>query len=100
MKKSGLLQRIQTEREQSNRLTMRFTRQTMMDCAMIALNREFGFGADRLIRFQDAVKKVYCDFAEVWNADDPDTEYARAKLDEALKRICGQYFAPWEERYQ
>lgn len=100
MKKSGYLQKIQAERERSNRETMRFTRQTMMDCSMIALNREFGFGEDRLVRFAKAVHDVYVDFAEIWNSDDPDTEYARAKLDECLKRICGEHFDPWEVRYQ
>lgn len=99
MKKSGFLQRLQAERDRSNRETMRFTRQTMMDVAMVALNSEFGFGEDRLARFAQRVHDVYCEYADVWNEDNDDTEVAREKLDRKLKQICGSHFQPWEERY-
>ena len=99
MKQSSFLKRIQAEQERSNLQTMRFTRQNMMDVCMVALNEEFGFGEERLHRFAEKVQEVYCEYADIWNADTPDITYAREKMDRVLKRICGKNFLPWDKRY-
>lgn len=99
MKKSGFLARMDAQKERENLATLRFTRQLITDVSVIALNSAFGFGAERLKKFCDEMGRVYEEYADLWNADTHDTEYSRAKLDEKLRQICGEYFVPWEERY-
>ena len=77
----------------------RFGMQLMADLVTLALNQEFGFGPERLMRFCKAISKKYGDFADLWNGDTKDVEYSKAVLDRALKQICGKYFIPWDERY-
>lgn len=48
----------------------------------IALNREFGFGKDRLIRLQDASNTI---INKIFREDDP--EYAVTQLEEGCKQI-------------
>lgn len=31
--------------------------------------------------------------------DDPDLAYTREKVDQRLRKICGEKFDPWEVRY-
>ena len=93
------MDRVEKQKQEAMVYTHRFTRQMMIDVTMIALNKEFGFGADRLKRFVKTLLGIYGEYADIWNNDTPDTEYAKAKLDEKLKQICGEFFEPWEERY-
>lgn len=79
------------------------TMQQCQDMAMIALNRAFGFGPERLNEFAKANAEVWADYAEMIVADsedDRDIEYSKAKVDEVLQRICGKYFTPFAERYK
>ena len=99
MKQSGYIKQFNALREAEKLQTHRFTRQLMMDVAMIALNDEFGFGPDRLKRFADKTLEVYAVYADRWNSDTKDTIFTREKLDRKLRQICGEHFQPWEERY-
>lgn len=79
-----------------------FTIQQCCDVLLIAANRAFGFGPVRLHRLLVAYQNVFVEYATMAlddGADDPDIIYTRAKVDEALRRICGEWFRPWEERY-
>ena len=98
-KKSGYLDRIEQARREAFFTTQHFTRQLVMDQAAIVLNREFGFGADRLKRFTEAMSDIYSDYADIWNGDTKDVEYSKAAMDRALQQIFGSYFEPWEIRY-
>ena len=98
-KQSGFLQRMEAEKRRACLEAQRFTRQLMVDISMIALNSEFGFGADRLKRYADRLKVIFEEYADLWNGDTADTEYSRAKLDAKLRQICGDQFVEWEERY-
>ena len=103
-KPSGYLTKIQErhrkELAETELTTHRFTRQMMVDLSYIALNKAFGFGSERLQKFANALKDVYSEYADLWNADDADTEYSRAALDAKLKQIFGDDFHPWEVRYR
>lgn len=99
MKNNSFMDRIERQKQAAMLSTHRFTRQLMIDVAMIALSNEYGFGADRLKRFADAVLGVYEEYTDLWNSDTKDTEYSRAALDAKLAQICGEYFVPWDERY-
>ena len=97
--KSGYLRAIEKAREEGFMTGQHFTRQLCMDQAAIVLNREFGFGADRLQRFNAAMVEMYGTYATIWNSDSKDVEYSKAAMDAALKQIYGDKFQPWEERY-
>jgi len=98
-KKNTFMERMEKARFNAMLNTHRFTRQLMVDVSCIALNKEFGFGADRLKRFAEAMLGIYEEYADLWNSDTPDTEYSRAALDAKLKQIFGDDVQTWEERY-
>ena len=98
-KKNALLDRIEQIQKETFLTTQHFTRQLCFDQASIVLNREFGFGAERLQRFNAAMVQIYGDYADIWNGDTKDVEYAKAKMDGALKQIYGDLFIPWDVRY-
>lgn len=97
--KNALLQRIEREKTAAALEAHRFTRQLMCDLAFISLNRTFGLGAKRLTEWANDLLALYEEAADLWNSDDADTEYTRAKIDERLKQIFGDDFHPWEQRY-
>ena len=75
------------------------------DCALLVLNSEFGFGEERLVRFNEALNKETQRWWEVTAAPKPGDKtseigYVRSKFDEALKRVCGSHFVPFEQRYE
>lgn len=77
--------------------------QMCCDAALIAVNDIFGAGPVRAKRFLtamennvDEISTMILDAAK----DDPDIVYAKAKLDERLKQICGDEFKEWDERYK
>ena len=79
-----------------------FALQYAQDSACIVLNREFGFGEDRVERFCLEFCKMLDTMTAIINtdcADDPDIVYAQAKIDEALKPAYGRNWHPWEVRY-
>ena len=76
------------------------------DCALLALNRAFGFGPDRLERFNIALDAELFRWAEVMavagkNDKESEIGYMRSKFDEALKTVCKQKFVyNFAERYK
>lgn len=58
-----------------------------------------GLGKKRLTQYANDLQEIFAEYADIWNGDDPDTEFARAKLDEKLRQIFGEDFHPWEVRY-
>ena len=80
-----------------------FTIQQCKDIMLIAANDAFGFGAERARRLSDAFDKAFYDYAiqTLRDAKD-DKEIAQTKyiIDKRLKEICGDYFVPWEGRYE
>ena len=98
--KSGFLRAVDKAREEGFMTGQHFVRQLCMDQAAIVLNREFGFGADRLKKFNDAMVEMYGTYATIWNGDTKDVEYSKAAMDRALEQIYGDKFMPWDERYK
>lgn len=99
MKNSGFMKAMELVRRQDRRDMQFFTRQLVQDCCCIALNRAFGFGPERLLKFCKALHEASDEVYDMWNDDNRDREYTIAKLDESMKEICGEYFEPWETRY-
>lgn len=76
-----------------------FTQQQILDAVALTLNEGFGFGPDRLKRFQESFDKKYAEIRRIENDDTEDGEYSRYKMEKALQNACGQYYTPFEERY-
>lgn len=58
---------------------------TIFYASAVALNDEFGFGAERIMRFKEAMEKIIDEYGAL--ASGADTDYADGKLVEAFKRI-------------
>lgn len=58
---------------------------TIFQASAVALNEEFGFGADRLLRFKEAMEKIVTEYGDLMHGADVD--YADDKLEQAFKRI-------------
>lgn len=77
----------------------RFHRQLMTDLAIIVLGEDYDFPPGKLADFVRRLSELHDEYADIWNTDSKDTEYSRAKLDDALRRVCGDLFVPWDMRY-
>lgn len=60
---------------------------TIYQAAAVALNDEFGFGAERIVRFREKLNSTIEEYGDLLN--DTDAEYADGKLEEAYRRIMG-----------
>ena len=105
MRKSGYLKRqkdtIDIYRQAEKDTYIQF----MTDTLMLTLNDPEVMGKDvfgyvRLKKVLDAWGWYYDQFFDAMTKK-PEADYARAKMDEALKRICGETgdFVPFEKRY-
>lgn len=72
------------------------TQQEMLDAASLALNEAFGFGEERLKKFNQAFEAKYQEIRELEKCDN---DYAEAKVETALQNAWGKYYVPKEERY-
>ena len=81
---------------------IRMTIQIAQDAAMIAANEVLQMGPGRAPDFAAVMRDTVNEIADVMLADQKDDEkfaYTRGVVDRRLKRICGENFVPWEERY-
>ena len=58
---------------------------TIFMASAVALNDEFGFGCERIMRFKVAMEKIVDEYGGL--ASGADLDYADGKLEEAFKRI-------------
>ena len=82
------------------RAGIRFMRQLMADLLVIVLHDQFRFSRSQIIKALDALPALHDEFAVVFNGDTRDQEYSREVLDRRLRKIAGDMFIPWEERYE
>ena len=61
---------------------------TIFQASAIALNDEFGFGAERIERFREKLNRTIEEYGTF--LDDTDVDYADGKLEEAYLRIVGK----------
>lgn len=79
-----------------------FTIQQCKDMMLLAAHDAFGFGEERLKRLSDAYDATFMQYAEMVLSDAAEDKriwYSKGKVDQELRRVCGKYFVPWEERY-
>lgn len=73
--------------------------QMSKDAAMLEAHEVFKMGPGRAPAFSEAFDQALREISQFTVEDTPDMEYTKAKLDARLREICGDGFAPWEERY-
>lgn len=61
---------------------------TVYQASAVALNEQFGFGADRISRFREAMEKTIVEYGAL--LDSTDTDYADGKLEQRYKQIMNQ----------
>lgn len=76
--------------------------QMCLDAAMIAANEVFNMGPTRCTEFANAFSDALNAIAKTTVDDaksDKNLWYTKDKLDERMKKICGEHFVPWDQRY-
>ena len=60
---------------------------TVYQASAVALNEQFGFGADRISRFRDAMEQTIIEYGAL--LDEVDADYADGKLAQRYEQIMG-----------
>lgn len=60
---------------------------TVYQASAVALNEQFGFGAERISRFRDAMEQTIIEYGAM--LDDVDADYADGKLSKRYEQIMG-----------
>lgn len=104
--KNDLLRRLEAKADLKYaalyQVKMRMTLQLAQDAAMIAANEVLQMGPGRAPEFAAVMRDTVNEIADVMLKDQKDDEkfaYTRGAVDRRLKKICGENFVPWEERY-
>lgn len=101
-KQSGFLRRQKDETNAIMHSAEVLAKQYMMDTLLIAMNKQFGWGFDRLMRLLDEWEKTREEYRV---ALDPlkseEADVKQSHMDEALSRIINgrMPLIPFEERY-
>ena len=99
MPKNDYARRITEAHRNEINMAFQWGSQLTCDINMILLNRRFGIGKKRLMKFfeEDFLPEInrYMDCL----VDVDDADYLRADIDRALSQILGPNVEPWESRY-
>lgn len=79
-------QRVRLRNEERAELIHRILT-TVYQASAVALNERFGFGADRISRFRDAMEQTIIECGAM--LDDVDADYADGKLSKRYEQIMG-----------
>jgi len=102
----NLLQRMEQKNELKYKIAfwekMDVLQQMCIDAAFMAANDVFQMGPGRCEQFGLAIVGYLNEICSMMIEDgksDKDLVYTQEKIDQRLKKICGEKFQPWEERY-
>jgi hypothetical protein len=98
MAKNNYAKELQQRKQKAQEIIQLWTGQCCLDAMTIALNEEFGIGADRLNRLNKRFNEIYGEALRGLSAD-VSASHVRRQVDERLEQICGPNFVPWPERY-
>lgn len=76
--------------------------QLAQDNAMITANETLGLGKGRARKFAEAYMENIRDAVMMIKDDqgeDKFFDYAKGTIDKRLKKVCGDEFVPWDDRY-
>lgn len=96
-------EKIKADYEKELALFEKRKTQLAQDAAVITLNKEFGFGPERQVKFNfefvDTLNKLTRMMLSDMDEDET-MEYSKGRIDQLIKSALGKkYFAPWEVRY-
>ena len=77
-------QRAHLRNEEREKLIHRILTTVYQESA-VALNEQFGFGADRIEKYRDAMDAIICEYGEL--GDGADWDYADGKLEQRYAQI-------------
>ena len=103
MKRSGYLQRLQSDVNRQLAESRSVHTQMCLDAAMIAANEVFNMGPSRVEAFCAAFSATLSEIAAMTVSDgktDRELWHTKDTIDRRLRQICGDHFQPWEERYK
>lgn len=100
MAKNAYLKSIQEAIDKKLAERSLFTLQMASDAAVLAANDIFGAGEERAAKFHKAMTDYFFKICKMTTEDSKDIEYTKVKLDEALERVLGKNFEPWDVRYE
>ena len=102
MKENAYLRKVKSEVNKQILQSKKIYIQMCLDAAMIAANEVFNMGPTRCTEFANAFSDALNTIAKT-TVDDAKSDkslwYTKDKLDERLKKICGEHFVPWDQRY-
>lgn len=79
-------QRVHLRNEERAELIHRILT-TVYQASAVALNEQFGFGAERISRFRDAMEQTIIEYGAM--LDDVDADYVDGKLSKRYEQIMG-----------
>ena len=102
--KNTYLALLEQKMRDRSRIAQYVNERQSLDALIIAINDEFGFGAERIGRLISKYIDTRIEVADMFMDDryvnkDKDITYAKAKLDKRLQSIMGADYPGHEDRY-
>ena len=102
--KNAYLAQLEQRMQDRARIAQYVNERQSLDALIIAINDEFGFGAERITRLVSRYIKTRKEIADMFLDDryknkDKEIAYAKAKLDKRLQSIMGADYPGHEDRY-
>lgn len=88
--------RKQAEKQLWTVKVIAYTQQEILDAVNLTLHEFFGFGPKRQKRFREGFLRKYDEIRALEKTDD---DYAKEKIEQALRAACGENYEPRETRY-
>ena len=79
---------------------MAYSQQEMLDAAALTLYKYYDFTPEQQKEFHDRFEDKFAEIHKMQNEDSEDGEYFRVSMENALKNAFGEYYTPYEERYE
>ena len=102
--KNAYLARLEQEKQDRARVSQYVNERQSLDALIVAINEEFGFGAERINRLLARYIETRKEIADMFLDDrhknnDKELTYSKGKLDKRLQSIMGQDYPEHDVRY-
>ena len=101
-KQNAFLAKMEAAYDRKLQKAENFSRALCQDTAVYTVNEVFRIGQVRMVPFIYEFTNNLNEFAEMINGsakDDREVLYAKAKIDELLRPLYGEWMLPFDERY-
>ena len=102
--KNAYLARLEQEKQDRARIAQYVNERQSLDALIVAINDEFGFGAERINRLISRYIETRKEIADMFLDDrhknnDKELTYSKGKLDKRLQSIMGSGYPEHDARY-